>query len=520
MRRLGGTGLARMTLRVSALVILLAFGLSGAGCDDPLAGASGAGDPYLPHAGNGGYDVTSYDIALAIDPALGTIAGSTTLEAQALQQLESFSLDYAGPEIGAVTVDGTTAEYRRKDDELIILCPARLSAGEDFAVEVSYSGAPGKLEHTQAFAMGWQQVGDTIYTLDEPLGAATWFPANDHPSDKATYTFRLTVPRPYVAAANGVLVDREVQGADEIFTWEMRRPLASYLAAVSVDEYVMVRSTAPNGVPIRDFFAVELADRAGAVFSRTGEVLAYYADRFGPYPFEEYGVVVPSVETGAAMENQTLSLFGRDVLESGMADPTGGAAYLSHELAHQWFGDSVSINRWQDIWLNEGFATYASWLWLEHDRGPAALAAMVQQTVDDLRGSSGRPAGDPGPEQLFGANTYRRGALTLHALRLTVGDDVFFGILQEWTARYRYGNATTQDFIALAQEQAGNVAPGVLADLFDAWLYGGDELPALPAAGGEAEGSGSEAADGGEAETGGGEAAAGGGETRGALGGS
>lgn len=482
MRRSSQARPACRVFMLTTMVVLLTVGLAGLGCDDSPAGATGAGDPYLPAAGNGGYDVSSYDITLNIDPVSGVIEGSVVIEAEALQALESFSLDFAGLEIGTVTVGGVEAEYRRDGQELIVSCPDPLTAGEGFSTEISYSGIPVALEDTGSLSVGWQKVGDVIYTLDEPQGAATWFPANDHPSDKATYTFRLTVPVPYVAVANGVLVDTEVQGADQIFTWEMRQPLASYLAAVSVGGFVVEESVAPNGVPIRDYFAVDLAEQGKVAFARTGEVLAYYAELFGPYPFEVYGVVVPAVETGAAMENQTLSLFGRDVLENRMSDATVGAVYLSHELAHQWFGNSVTITRWQDIWLNEGFATYASWLWLAHDRGPAVLTAMVEQSLGMLLSERHDPPGDPGLAELFGVSTYRRGALTLHALRLTVGDDAFFRILREWASRYRHGNATTDDFIALAQEVAGDL-PGVdLAELFEAWLYG-DGLPLLPGTG-------------------------------------
>ena len=200
-------------------------------------------------------------------------------------------------------------------------------------------------------------------------------------------------------------------------------------------------------------------------------MLDYFAGVFGPYPFDEYGVAVPAAETGAAMENQTLSLFGEDVLRDRMmGDATTRELYLAHELAHQWFGDSVTIASWHDIWLNEGFATYASWLWLEHDQGPQALTAMVEQTRDRLRGRSYGPLSDPGVDEMFSANVYGRGALTLHALRLTVGDEAFFAILEEWASRYEYGNATTEDFISLVGEIATNVTGDRLAELFNAWL--------------------------------------------------
>ena len=473
--------------RPSSLVVLVVFILSllalapggSLACDDRPAGSEGIGDPYFPTAGNGGYDALHYEIALKVDPIAGTVAGSVTVESRAVQDLDSFDLDFSGLDIEGVRVGGLSAEYRRKKQELIIECPGRVAAGETFATEVIYSGKPVPQTDSDALSVGWQHVGDTIYTLDEPQGAATWFPVNDHPSDKATYLFRITVPKPYVAAANGVLVTTEDKGADQTFVWEMRQPLASYLATITVGEYQVQEMIAPNGVAIRNYFAPEVAEAAEVAFARTGEMLAFYADLFGPYPFDVYGVVVPDVDTGAAMENQTLSLFGRDVLAERMSDPVIGAVYLSHELAHQWFGNSVTITRWKDIWLNEGFATYASWLWLEHDSGREMLDEQVRQSLGMLANEKEPPPGDPGADDLFGASVYRRGALTLHALRLTVGDDTFFRILRAWVSRYQHGNVWTEDLIALAGEEAQNLPGTDLAGLFETWLYG-DGLPALP----------------------------------------
>lgn len=469
-------------LIVSLLSLLVLVPGGSLACGDRLAGTGGIGDPYFPSAGNGGYDALHYEIALTVDPAAGIVEGSTIIQARAVQDLDSFNLDFTGLEIESVQVAGRPAEYRRKGQELIVECPDRLVAGETFATQVTYSGKPVPQKDSGTLSVGWQQVGDAIFTLDEPQGAATWFPVNDHPSDKATYVFRITVPKPYVAAANGVLVTTEAKGADQTFVWEMRQPLASYLATVTVGDYKVEETTAIGGVAIRNYFASDVATEAEKAFARTGEVLAFYAGLFGPYPFDAYGVVVLDVDTGAAMENQTLSLFGRDVLKKRMSDAVIGEIYLSHELAHQWFGNSVTITRWKDIWLNEGFATYASWLWLEHDRGPEALTEQVERSRSMLAGENQPPPGDPGSDQLFGASVYRRGALTLHALRLTVGDDTFFRILRTWAERYQYGNARTEDFIALAEEEAQDLPGTDLAGLFEAWLYG-DGLPALPGAG-------------------------------------
>jgi aminopeptidase N len=179
------------------------------------------------------------------------------------------------------------------------------------------------------------------------------------------------------------------------------------------------------------------------------------------------------------MENQTLSLFGRDLFQGSMSRTVTAELYISHELAHQWFGDSVTPAEWQDIWLNEGFATYASWLWSEHDRGEDGMAIWVDRALRVVAREDDVPPGDPGIDELFGTSVYQRGALTLHALRLAVGDDLFFEIVREWVFRYEHGNATTEDFISLALEKAGHL-PGVdLAALLDAWLFD-EDLPELP----------------------------------------
>jgi len=470
-------------LMLLTMAALLSGALGGLACDgaDPLAGPVGAGDPYLPRAGNGGYQVLHYDIALDVDPASGSVEGRTKILAVTESRLSSLNLDFSGLRVGDVSVDGEGADYRLEGQELTVYCPEVFDAHEEVSVEVTYSGRPKAFADAESFMVGWRQDGDYIYTLDEPLGASTWFPANDHPSDKATYTFRLTVPESHVAVANGVLVETVPSAAGRTFVWEMRRPMASYLAAVSVGDYVLRESESPNGVPIRDYYAPRLVDEAVPLFAGTGDMIAFFADRFGPYPFDVYGVVVPAVPTGAAMENQTLSLFGEDVLDRLSSDDVVRDTYISHELAHQWFGNSVTITQWKDIWLNEGFATYASWLWLEHDRGPETLDAMVNESQRMLQSRRHPLLTDPGEDGLFSVNVYRRGALTLHALRLLVGGDVFTGILREWATRHQHGSATTEDFVALVEEMAADVPAGAVGELFEAWLYR-EDLPSLPEA--------------------------------------
>jgi aminopeptidase N len=228
----------------------------------------------------------------------------------------------------------------------------------------------------------------------------------------------------------------------------------------------------PNGLPIRNFFPPEIADEAERDFADTPAMIAYFSEVFGPYPFEAYGVVVADTSLGFALETQTLSLFAR----SWVTDFGDIEEAVAHELVHQWYGNSVSLARWEDIWLNEGFATYGSWLWLAHRYGDEALAEYVTQVEESLREQSSGilPPGDPPASDLFNVGVYYRGALALHALRLEVGDDAFFEILRTYAERFEYGNATTEDFIALAEEISGQS----LELFFQGWLYA-EAMPGL-----------------------------------------
>lgn len=448
-----------------------------------VAGAAGSGDPYFPDIGNGGYDAAHYELNLTIDPGTGFLSGTSLMGARATQDLACFNLDLIGMQVSVVTLDAVEVAFRRQGQELSVIPAEPIPAGAEFTVAVTYSGTPQPLKDPTGndLRLGWQHAGSDVYTLDEPVGAATWYPVNDTPADKATYLFHLTVPKPYMAAANGVLLRTTDAGADQIFTWEMDKPMASYLAAVDVGRFQTDQSSGPAGVTLRNYFTPSQVAAAEKAFARTADIMTYFTQIFGPFPFAAYGVVVPDVNVGSAMENQTLSLYGRDVVSKMTANSTIGDIYVSHELAHQWFGDSVTLGQWKDVWLNEGFATYASWLWLEHSQGKTILAAEIDSAYSTLSRSDQPPLADPGIDSLFGPVVYLRGALALHALRLTVGDTTFFAILRAWTDRYRYANVRTEDFVALAQNTAARagISPTEIPDLFDSWLHGGT-LPSLP----------------------------------------
>jgi len=390
--------------------------------------------------------------------------------------LSRFDLDFSGLDVASVTVDGAAAVIERHDRELVVAPSHPIADGATFSTVVDYSGVPEpRSTPSIPIAVGWlaTQKGDGSFVAAEPEGASTWYPVNDHPSDKATYTFHLEVPDGTTAVANGDFVSRNPNSSGTItWTYEEKQPMASYLAQVAIGDYRVTDDAGPDGVVIRNVLDNAIAADVAPSFAGTGEMISFFTSQFGPFPFDIYGALVVDQRTGYALETQTLSMFGDDVASG--ADPN---VVISHELAHQWFGDSVSIESWKDVWLAEGFATYAEWLWSEHSGG-RSVAEVADETLSQLRESNTTmtPAGDPGADDLFGPTVYLRGALTLQALRMTVGEDVFFAILRAYASKYEGANASTADFIGIATQVSGR---DDLQPLFDAWLYE-TALPRLP----------------------------------------
>ena len=652
------------------------------------AGAKGIGDAYFPDDGNGGYDVGHYDLRLGYDPSSGVLTGLATIDARATHGLTRFDLDYDGPAISAVTIDGTAAKWRVSQGELVITPAATIADGAAFRVAVTYAGVPQLLIEPLLGANGWIATPDGAIAVGQPHGATTWFPANDHPLDPATFAIHVTVPVGLTAISNGRLAGTSTTAGRTTFDWIADDPMATYLATVTIgdaeaDAYSadgidywdaidpdlltpvaaptdgtqfavsgvadlayqrlarvitvpaggatidldVMRDTEPNW----DFVFIEahtvgqddwttLADANGHTSSSTGnpcpfwhdihpflahyqtaakkggctptgttgawnaatgrahgaerwsvdlgafagndvevsisyasdevvqgkgvwvddvvvstgegstsfeddgdeldgwvvagpppgspgndadwhvgtsadvppaqgvvaadsfarqpEMIAFMASNFGPYPFGQAGGIVPDVEgLGFALETQTRPTYSRDFFD----DPLGADSVVVHELAHQWYGDSLRVGRWQDIWLNEGFATYAEWLWAE-DQGFDTTGA-----TRDFWATIFAPddpfwtltIGDPGPGALFDFAVYIRGAMTLEALRDAVGDADFFEILETW-AQDRGGTAvTTPEFI----EHAEDVSGMQLDDLFQRYLFTpGYPLDAVPLA--------------------------------------
>lgn len=436
---------------------------------DPVAGAAGVGDPYYPGLGNGGYDVVHYDLDLEWRPATSAIEAVATIDLVPAVDLRSFNLDLVGLEVTTTTVDGARAATTRDGRELTVTPPDPLPAGGPVTVTVQYGGVPEPLRMgTELFATGWHADGRDAFVVSEPGGAATWFPGNDHPSDKATYDITVSVPGDLAVIANGVLVERREGGDRTTYRYESDDLMASYLASVVVGDLVFEERTTPTGVPIRDAYPRRLADRARADFAVVDDVLAVFADWFGPYPFQVYGHVVVDEPLGFALENQTVSLFGVD----GVDGEGRSGRLVAHELAHQWFGNAVSAATWRDIWLNEGFATFAEWIW-EQERGGRPISRSAELVHG--RADFGAAPGDPGPEELFRPTVYLRGGLAVHALYAELGEDGTKELLRTWVRRHGGSVASTGDLQALAEELAGRSLDGLFAD----WVYG-EDLPPLP----------------------------------------
>jgi aminopeptidase N len=432
-------------------------------------GAPGAGDAYYPGLGNGGYDVQHYDLELTYD-ADGSVEADVVITAAATQNLSGFNLDFVGWEIDDLAVDGNDASYARDGDELVVA--HAIPSGDRFEIEISYHGTPEPIQSAALpLRIGWLTgpQGEQ-FVVAEPDAAHSWFPANDHPTDKATYSFTITVPTGFLAAANGEVTEVVEDETTTTYRWSMDAPMASYLATVVIGEgWEIVHdavATETAGLPIRNVLPSDLVGDAPAALEQTGEMINILEEAFGPYPFDRYGIAVVD-GFPHALENQTLSVFGRT-----MVDTPFFAFVHVHELAHQWFGNSVSVAQWSDIWLNEGFATFAELLWVEHLFGAGAYQEEVANRTEAARiAAYGAPA-SPLPNDLFNGSVYQRGALVLVALRDEIGDNAFFATLRTYAERYANGNATTEGFIAAAEETSGHD----LTDLFATWLYG-QELP-------------------------------------------
>ncbi|MDG6106779.1 M1 family metallopeptidase [Dactylosporangium aurantiacum] len=437
-------------------------------------GSAGIGDPQYPTAGNGGYDVRHYDLAVRYQPDTRHLDGHATITATATQSLSRFNLDLMDLTVTGVTVDGRPATWARDGDELVVTPARGLPAGRPFVVAVRYGGVPRTFRIPEIpLESLFMPTADGALVAGEPQSGASWFPVNEHPRDKATYTVAITVPAGLTALSNGIPRGSTTRAGWTTWRWASTSPMASYLSTIAIGRWRLDQHPHDGRqtiIAVDETLPPTLADDA---VGRTDEITDYLETLFGPYPFEANGAIVDKHDPLLfALETQTRPIYPAGFFADGPNPFDDGI--VAHELAHQWFGDSVSVRYWRDLWLNEGFATYAEWLWGEHD-GFMTVREQFNQfydtPVDDLFWNP--PPYDPAADSPFVVSVYQRGAMTLHALRLRIGEAAFWRTMRTWTATYRHGNASTPDFVALAEHESGQD----LAAFFAAWLTGAAKPP-------------------------------------------
>ena len=424
-------------------------------------GSSGAGDPYFPLDGNGGIDVEHYAVHDSYDFETGKLSGRTRLTVLATEDLSSFNLDFL-LRVRSVQVDDLPAGFTRPDPhELEISPPAPIASGTIFTVVVRYAGRPATLGYLGE--RNWLADDSEVVAMNQPHMAPWWFPANDHPLDKAAMDLHITVPRSERVIANGIRVGRTGHGRTATTHWRAAEPMAPYLAFFAAGRFE-VRRGRHRGLPW--YVAVSRAipeptrSRSVRLMLRTPQVVSWLESRLGSYPFASTGGLTTALNPGFALENQTRPTY--PVLGGG------GLATVVHELAHQWFGDSVAVEGWRDIWLNEGAATFAE-AWYDEAHGGRAGQLWLTGLYDDLPADASfwrLPIADPGAERIFAREVYLRGGMTFQALRQRIGETDFETLLRRWVGDHRGGNGSTAAFVALAEEVSGED----LAGFFRAWL--------------------------------------------------
>ena len=431
-----------------------------------LPGADFSADSYLPEHGNGGYRVRHYDLDLDYRVMSNRLAGRAAITAVAEHALSRFTLDLTSFRIEAVRVDGRPAKYTHRRNKVQIKPERPIGAGETFRVEIRYAGKPVPVSGRWG-DIGWDELTDGALVASQPNGAPSWFPCNDQPGDKATFRVAVTTSSAYTVLVTGDPVSRRRGAGSTTWVYERREPTAPYLMSVQIGRYELV-DLAVGGVTQRAAIPAHLRAAFAHDFGRHGEIMEALQRLFGPYPFTEYLVVVADDALDDPIEAQGMAVFGKNHVDGRRTHER----LVVHELAHQWFGNSLTVADWRHIWLNEGFATYAEWLWsgVCGDLPADTMAAHWHARV------AARPAdvivANPGIDRMFDPLVYKRGALTLHALRKTVGDEAFFALIRSWVAEHRHGTVTTEEFRAHAQR----FTPAPLDELFTAWL----DHPALP----------------------------------------
>lgn len=434
-----------------------------------------ASDPFFPAFGNAGIDVVHYDLDIDASSA-SRFDATATLEIRAIDPLTELSLDLHGLTVYAVKVAGKTAAFSQFNDKLQISLPRKTRRNARFRVVIAYGGTPEAipdptLPNDPSVTLGWKTNGDSAYVVSEPVGASTFFPANDQLDDPATFDISVTVPKPLIAAANGRLIRVRESAVSRRYDFSLKQPMTTWNATVQINEFKVSRLRS-RGIPMR-FYMTKTTPEATVVALKTAkDMVPYLEHRFGRYPYESYATVTNADPAhNYALETQTISQFPEKWGDS--ADSF--IPVVAHELGHQWFGNAVSIKHWKDLWLAEGFATYIEVLWPRRNDPVAYRNAMLSIYDSVLKNNVG-PAVVDAPEDLFGPRTYRRGVMALYAVELKIGQSRLQNIMRQWVKRNRNRTVTSDDFIRLAENFSRDKS---VRSILEDWLYS-PTVPTLP----------------------------------------
>jgi aminopeptidase N len=445
----------------------------------PSPAPLGIGDSLFPHLGNPGYDVLAYDIAFTYRGSnTQPLDAVTRIDARAAQRLERINLDFSHGTVRTVEVNGRPAEFTTAGEDLVVEPAAAVEQGSRMQITVAHTSDPTG----PAGEGGWVRTADGLAMANQADAAHRAFPCNDHPADKAYFTFRITAPKELTAVANGVRRVKVWTGTNTTWAYQTKHPMATELAQVSIGRSAVLQRQGPGGLVVRDVVPAADQEKLEPWLKKTPGHLEWMEKKVGRYPFETYGLLIADAATGFELETQTLSLFERSLFTDGKYPEWYVDSVMVHELAHQWFGNSVSPRTWSDLWLNEGHATWYEATYAE-EKAHKPLETRMRKAYmlsDQWRADAGPPAAPkpPTPGQkisLFRPVVYDGSALVLYALRQTIGKDAFTELERAWVREHRDGMATTADFTALASRIAGRD----LSAFFAEWLYA-DRTPLMP----------------------------------------
>ena len=424
-----------------------------------LGGAPAEAPP--PPAMQEGWDLTHYDIALVLDPVGRQITGDILATAQArVGSPGQLTLHASDPTISSVEIEGQPAEYSHSGDLVLVGMPGGLAAGDSVTLRVRYT-APGVPPDDPGQGLHW---GDPIYSFSEPEGARDWLVVYDAPADKATMELAVTAPEDLFVVANGQRLSIDEPG-DGTRTWrfDFPWPIASYLIVVNAGDFDEDLDESGD-VPVYTWASSSDMPQAQQVFADTPEMISHFGELWVPYPYSHYGNAL--VPFGGAMEHTTATSFGQDLIWDG----DYASIVNVHELGHQWWGDYVTCAEWEEIWLNEGFASYTEALWVEHAWGEEYLQWYVWE---EQRASYMQWKEWEGefalydPDYMWGGTVYDKGSFVVHMLRFVLGDDPFFAGLRGYAEAHAHDVATSEDLRTAMEAEHG----ASLDWFFEQWVY-------------------------------------------------